>query len=197
MSEDQHNNGPERQGEPGNGERREVQPQLKPRIWVGSLADYNNGILHGEWLDAWGEPDEIGVGVARILEASPTPGAEEWSIFDYDDFAGLRISEHESLETVSRLAQGVREHGPAFAAWADICDNDPEALADFEHAFVGECRSLTDYADEMRRLLPDWLLDYVRLDAAAFGRDLDASGQIYIAHAPGGGIWIFDGTYVP
>lgn len=26
--------------------------RLHPRIWVGSLLDYNAGILHGDWIDA-------------------------------------------------------------------------------------------------------------------------------------------------
>ena len=30
----------------------EQPPPERPRIWVGSWLDYNNGVLHGDWIDA-------------------------------------------------------------------------------------------------------------------------------------------------
>ncbi|WP_273241477.1 antirestriction protein ArdA [Hyphomonas atlantica corrig.] len=56
-------------------------PDLRdtPRIYVACLAAYNNGRLHGAWIDAT-EPDEMMQGVRAMLAASPEPGAEEWSI---------------------------------------------------------------------------------------------------------------------
>ena len=187
-------------------ERRELPSTLQPKIYVASLADYNDGRLHGAWLDATGDPDELREGISRMLAAAPAPGAEEWAIHDYDDFAGARLGENENLETVSVIARGLQEHGPAFGAWVDICDRDREAMDDFDEAFVGHYDSVTAYADfllddlgyreEIKRLLPAWLLDYVNTDAELFGRDLDASGQIYTARAPDGGIWIFDANYV-
>ena len=50
-----------------------------PRIYVACLAAYNNGCLHGRWIDAT-TPDEIMDEVRAMLAASPLPGAEEWAI---------------------------------------------------------------------------------------------------------------------
>lgn len=209
MSEHEQPTGPERldnQAEPSDAEQGELPPTLRPQIYVASLSDYNDGRLHGAWLDATNEPEELGEGIARMLSTSPMPGAEEWAIHDYDDFAGVRLDEHENLETVGAIARGLQEHGPAFGAWVDICDRNREAMDDFDDAFVGHYDSLVAYADylledlgyaeAMRKALPTWLLDYVRLDPDQFGQDLDASGQVYTAQAPDGGIWIFDSNYV-
>lgn len=61
-----------------------------PEIWVGSLSDYNNGRLHGAWLDATLDPSELRDAIQFMLRGSYVPGAEEWAIMDYDDFCGVR-----------------------------------------------------------------------------------------------------------
>lgn len=43
------------------------------RIYVACLASYNNGILHGEWIDATSDSDEMQEEVNRILRTSPEP----------------------------------------------------------------------------------------------------------------------------
>ncbi|WP_339798097.1 antirestriction protein ArdA, partial [uncultured Hyphomonas sp.] len=50
-----------------------------PRIYVACLAAYNNGRLHGAWIDAT-TPEEIRAAVRAMLAASPEPDAEEWVI---------------------------------------------------------------------------------------------------------------------
>ncbi|KDA00731.1 antirestriction protein ArdA, partial [Hyphomonas oceanitis] len=49
-----------------------------PRIYVACLAAYNNGRLHGAWIDAI-TPDAIRAGVREMLATSPEPDAEEWA----------------------------------------------------------------------------------------------------------------------
>lgn len=44
-----------------------------PRIWVGSLSDYNNGQLYGAWMDATLEPEELQAAVQFMLRTSDTP----------------------------------------------------------------------------------------------------------------------------
>jgi hypothetical protein len=51
----------------------------RPRIYVACLAAYNNGCLHGRWIDAT-TPDEIWAQVRAMLADSPEPDAEEWAI---------------------------------------------------------------------------------------------------------------------
>ncbi len=187
--------------------RRGEQPETEasppaPQIYVASLSDYNDGRLHGSWLDAARTPEELQVDITAMLAASPLPGAEEWAIHDFEGFAGVRLDENESLDTVSQLAAGLAEHGPAFAAWADIAGRDEETLQRFEEAYLGHWDSLAAYADELfedlgyaellDKAMPAGMQPYVRFDAEAFGRDLHLGGDISYAFAPGGGIWLFD-----
>ncbi len=182
-------------------EARGEQLQPTPRIWVASLADYAAGRLYGDWVDAAQEESELEEAIVGLLARAPTPGAEEWAIFDADGFAGLRIDEHESLDVVSRLARGITEHGPAFAAWTDIAGRDAETLEAFEASYLGEWDSLAAYAEhlfaelgyqeQLDRAVPPGMQPYVRFDSEAFGRDLHLSGEVSFAHAPTGGIWLF------
>lgn len=88
---------------------------MSPRIYVASLSDYNNGILHGEWIDAGQEPDQIHTEVEAMLKKSPAARkygdvAEEWAIHDYEGFVGIELSEWDSFERVSALAKLLSEH---------------------------------------------------------------------------------------
>ena len=76
----------------------------QPRIYVACLAAYNNGCLHGRWIDAT-TPDEIRREVSAMLRASPEPDPEEWAIQDYEGFGGAYLSEYASFETVCELAE--------------------------------------------------------------------------------------------
>ena len=51
------------------------------RIYVADLAAYNNGILHGVWIDVTQELDDIWDQVNKMLKASPIDEvAEEYAI---------------------------------------------------------------------------------------------------------------------
>jgi hypothetical protein len=51
-----------------------------PRIYLACLAAYNNGRLHGAWVDADQGADHIWNELRKMLRASPEPDAEEWAI---------------------------------------------------------------------------------------------------------------------
>ena len=75
-----------------------------PRIWVGSWLDYNNGLLHGEWIDAARDETEVWADISAMLAASPTARqhgevAEDWGIFDHDNFGLLKIGEQETVSS--------------------------------------------------------------------------------------------------
>lgn len=180
--------------------------QERPRIWIASLADYNNGRLHGDWIDANQDPDDIQQAAWRILASSPEPGAEEWAIHDYDGFGPLRLGEYESFEDVSAIARGIAEHGPAFAAWVDIVWDgggplEHELLAEFNDYYMGHYESAESWAEEMwddlgytleaRGRLPDSLQSYIRVDYDAFANDMRMGGELSFAEAPDGGVWVF------
>ncbi len=177
---------------------------IQPRIYVASLSDYNAGRLHGVWLDADVDSNTLAESVQAMLDVSPEPGAEEFAIHDYESFGPLRLDEFETLEKVARIAQGIDEHGMAFAHWADLVGTgDTDALDRFEDAYRGHYDGLQDYArsliedvglqEEIDKMVPDFLAPYVQVDFEGFGRDLELSGDISTS-AGDGGIYIFDGT---
>lgn len=183
-------------------EEHEVLREEGPRIYVASLSDYNAGILHGEWIPADQEPDELGEAVQGMLERSPTVGADEFAIHDFEGFGHYRVGEYETLDWVSRIARGIVEHGQAFGAWADRCNHDDDDLAQFEDAYLGEWGSMSEYAEELlddlgylravEETVPDMIQPYVRVDIDAFAHDLELSGDITsVEHARG--VWLFDG----
>jgi antirestriction protein len=184
-------------------EQGEIATPSTPRVYVASLSDYNAGRLHGSWVDAAQEPEMLYEAVAAMLDASRAPHAEEWGIHDHEGFGLLELGEYESLETISRLALGIVEHGPAFAAWVSLQGiTDVETTARFEHAYLGEWESTEAYAEhlledfDLERLLnlvvPEGLRPYVQVDAAGFGRDLELGGDIATIDSPEHSVYIFD-----
>jgi antirestriction protein len=175
--------------------------ELHPCIWIGSLADYNAGRLHGEWLDAAVDAIDLQAAIKRILASSREPSAEEWGIFDYDDFGAFHVDEHEALDQVAVVARGIVEFGPAFAAWAEIHEGNPDMLAQFEDCFMGTYESPADWAREvlessdievtLDREIPADLRAYIQFDYDGLAYDARLGGDIHIEDAPEGKVWIF------
>lgn len=200
---EQHTNTPQSGNQPDNNEvpGHDAEPAPTPAIYVASLADYNNGKLHGAWIDAAREPEAIYTDINAMLAQSREENAEELAIHDYDQFGTCRIEEFDSIELVSRIARGIKEHGEAFAAWAELNDGDPERLDHFGDAYLGHYESTQDFAEQMAddlgytdelAKLPESLRPYVHFDSTAFARDMELAGDIYVAPDPSGGVWIFD-----
>jgi antirestriction protein len=82
-----------------NRHEREARPD-PPRIYAASLSDYNNGRLHGAWIDADQDPEAIGEAIEEMLAGSHYGPAEEFAIHDTDGFGPVRLSEYESLEDI-------------------------------------------------------------------------------------------------
>lgn len=178
----------------------EAEANPSPAIYVASLADYNNGILHGKWIDAAREPWEIQADINDILDSSRQPDAEEWAIHDYEQFGGWQVGEYDSVETISRIAKAIRQHGRAFASWLSIFGRLPEDFDSFHESYLGHYDSIEEYVEQMaddlgytKELdkLPEHLRHYVRIDFAAIARDMDLSGDIAAVNDPIGGVWIF------
>lgn len=187
--------------EPERPDERAEKLEDRPRIWVGSLADYNNGRLHGEWIDAAVPDEQLRAAVQRILATSAEPGAEEYGIFDYDNFGSYKVHEYDRLEQVARVARGIAQHGPAFAAWAELHDADPTMLDQFEDAYLGEYESPAEWAREVlhdggldeaiNRAVAESLRPYVHIDYVEWVRDAHLAGDIHIEWKDDGGVWIF------
>ena len=151
------------------------------RIYVADLAAYNAGYLHGIWLDASEDIDDIQTQVTDMLKQSPVHGAEEYAIHDYEGFAGCSVYEYEGLESVHEKAVFVQEHGELGAAvLAHVGDDYDEAIKTLTDGYCGEYESLADYAQELTEScgdVPAHLQSYIDYDR--MGRDMDMSGDIY------------------
>ena len=56
------------------------------------LAAYNNGKLHGVWIDAYSGVDGIEEQVAEMMACSPEVNAEEWAVHDFEGFGSYSLS---------------------------------------------------------------------------------------------------------
>ena len=190
------------EAQPDAAERRETEPKPAPAIYVASLADYNNGRLHGRWLDAAREPDAIHADIAAMLQSSRQPDAEEWAIHDYEQFGSWKVNEYDSIEQVSHIARGVAEHGYAYAAWADVFDGEDASfdVDSFRESYLGHYDSVIGYVEQMADdlgyeqeldKLPEHIRQYAHIDYTAIARDMELSGDIATVQDPNGGMWLF------
>ena len=115
-----------------------------PRIYVACLATYNNGHLHGAWIDCDQEAEEIEAEISEMLKNSPQPGAEEWAIHDYENWHGIEIDEYENIEKLAELAQALAEHGKPLAVYYQHFGE----IEGFEDRYLGVYESEEDFAYE-------------------------------------------------
>lgn len=167
----------------------------QPRIYVACLAAYNNGILHGAWIDAAQEPWAIYDEVQAMLAASPIAGAEEWAIHDYEYFGGARIEEYASFETVSELAVFIGEHGALGAALLDHFGGDiDEAREAIDDHYHGCHASLADFVQKLTdetTTVPESLRYYI--DYQAMARDAEISGDFFTIETAWNEVHVFAG----
>lgn len=146
------------------------------KIYAACLASYNNGTMYGKWIDVAGEwIDEIRDQIDTMLKASPTPGAEEYAIHDYDDLPNF--GEHPDLQAIADYSRLVEEYehlgGDVVRAIVDNCHgNIEQAAQDCENAFLYDCfQSYSDeIADEMLQSVDPSIACY--FDYKAYAHDL-------------------------
>ena len=63
------------------------------RIYVADLAAYNNGKLHGVWIEACSDMHDIWKAVSKMLKSSPEQMAEEYAIHDYEGFRSSGLNQ--------------------------------------------------------------------------------------------------------
>ena len=117
----------------------------KLRIYVACLAAYNNGYLHGEWIDANQDVDSLFSDIKMMLAKSPIHGAEEWAIHDYEGFDGIHIDEYTSLDKISELSKFIEEHGDVGIAIYGYCNDIDDAVRYIEESYHGEFDSEEDF----------------------------------------------------
>ena len=172
-----------------------------PRIYVASLADYNNGQLLGRWFELSDFCDADGLlhaiqGMLTIyddkyglLMGSPR---EEWAVHDAENLPTRLVAESMDFAAVYQYLEVVadmnEERRAAYEYFIDNGDNPEE----FDNRFLGrygesyhydEERVLADYAESeffqchSEDEIPKQLRNYI--DWASLGRDYRLSGEIW------------------
>lgn len=151
------------------------------RIYVADLAAYNNGYLHGVWIDATEDMDSIMDQVNAMLKNSPIDEvAEEYAIHDYEGYGAYRLGEYEGLEQAHKIARFIEEHGELAAELLNYYSDIEEAVKVMEEDHCGCYSSVADYAEELTEEtteIPDNLVFYINYER--MGRDMEMSGDIF------------------
>lgn len=164
------------------------------RIYVACLAAYNNGYLHGEWIDATQDMDDIQEQVQAMLKASPIEEeAEEYAIHDYEGFDGYPLGEYEGLERAHELACFIEEHGSLASELLNQFGGDIEdATKAKEENYYGCYESVEDYAYELTDQtseIPKHLENYIDYKQMAY--DMELNGDIFTIEIGHGEVHIF------
>lgn len=159
--------------------------KVEPKIYVACLAAYNNGQLHGEWIFADQDADDIHAQIKTMLSKSPEPFADEWAVHDFEGFGGIDLGEWPDIERVSALAKLISEHGDAFIVWYQHhdghCIDASELEEKFSESWQGAFESETAFACQLLEgtgqlaELPGWAQNYFDYDS--YARDLRLSGE--------------------
>jgi antirestriction protein len=150
------------------------------QIYVACLAAYNNGILHGEWIDLNQPLDDVWRTISTMLKTSPIPDAEEWAIHDYEGFEGYDLGEYEGIQRAYALAQFILEHGKLGGLLLDFMNGDLNEAENALQNYMGEFRCLADYAEQLTQdtiSIPEHLAYYI--DYEAMARDMDFNGDVF------------------
>jgi antirestriction protein len=171
------------------------QTSLQPRIYVACLAAYNNGHLHGAWLDASADEWAMWEGIAKMLACSPIPHAEEWAVHDYEGFGGVRIGEYTGLGRIAEITGFLAEHGELGAAVLDHFSGDiEEAREALEQRYLGCHASLADHVQELTEesaVIPQALRYYI--DWQAMARDAELNGDLFTIETGYQSVHVFAG----
>ncbi|GAA4104817.1 antirestriction protein ArdA [Streptomyces hundungensis] len=176
------------------------------QIYAACLAAYNNGILHGEWIDATQDPDSIGHEIQLMLERSPIPGAEEFAIHDYDGFGGLDLGEYESLADLHAIALALDDFPTVVVAHFHGQVDAEDLLETCQAQYIGSVTEESGPEEEVYAAyilaeedhfwegLPKQYQDHKRAIARSEARDRLLNGEVTVLYG-GAGTWHFVSTY--
>lgn len=177
------------------GEATTIQPTCNLRIYVACLAAYNNGHLHGAWIDATQDEWAMWDGIRAMLTASPVPDAEEYAIHDHEGFGTVWIGEYTEITAVAHIAAFLKEYGELGSAVLDYFGGDlDEAREALDDRYIGTYPSLADYMQDVTEdtiAIPDSLRDYI--DWEAMARVAEMSGDLFTVTAAWNVVHVFAG----
>ena len=175
------------------------------RFYAACLESYNNGRLHGAWIDATGDAEEMGKAVEAMLKASPYPHAEEWAIHDYDDEHGLisHFGEYGGVDHIAEVMaamEGLEDDYndailPLLINWVSDKVSEPSEWASIlQDSFLGTYTDAEDYAIESSEGsmgdIPDHIKNYI--DFKEMARDWALNGMDFICLSTGSSIQDYD-----
>lgn len=158
---------------------RECQDDDVPQIYVACLSAYNNGKLHGMWIDCTQDASDIQDDIEWMLSWSPCcnyEACEEWAIHDFQNWHGIHIDEYEDIEKLAELAQILSEHGEAYAAYYEY-DSSDATVENFQEHYWGEFKNEEDFVyDQLEqqgliKSLEDMGIPSFYLNLSAIARD--------------------------
>lgn len=154
---------------------------LEPRIYVACLAAYNNGWLHGAWIDVEDDAETVRARIGAMLKASPIAGAEEYAIHDHEGFGGLEIAEYAGIDRVVAIGAFLRERGMLGALVLMHLDGDlDQAVEALDERYHGVFKRLADCFQDLTEettVIPENLRYYI--DYEAMARDAVLNGEIF------------------
>lgn len=149
-----------------------------PRLYVACLASYNNGVLHGRWIEASSDVDEMQDEINAMLRESKfpnvtvkcpecegiagiscdtcnstgsVPSAEEWAMHDSEDLPSC-FGEYPGLQAIADYVEFLEDHDDHDEDDLRAIFEDYRSADDASDAmrdrFVTICESFRDYADE-------------------------------------------------
>ncbi len=118
--------------------------------YVACLAAYNNGTLHGYWIDLSliDSTEEIDEAIAYVIATSPEPGAEEYAVHDYSGLPSfLTRSEWPTWADVIEYLATLDVSGLP-VPYQLLCEDHGEVVThgDFCEAYQGSYKDGEDFA---------------------------------------------------
>ena len=156
-----------------------ISTESNPQIYVACLAAYNNGHLHGLWIDATEDILDIYAQINNMLSTSPIEDAEEYAIHDYEGFYGLSISEYAGVNYAHERAVFIQQFGALGVEVLNYYQDIESTTTALMEQYAGCYPSLADYAQDFTEEssdIPDCIKYYI--DYEKMANDWEMSGDI-------------------
>lgn len=154
---------------------------MKIRGYIAKLNEYNNGTIHGAWIEFPTDDEEL-ESVCEDLNIEE--GRDEHIFLDWE---GIDLGMYISLEEANEIALRVDALEPYEESILDALIDDGaeidtalDIVESGEYVLYPDCRNMADVAkehvEESGALagVPDWIARYIDYDA--LGRDLEIEG---------------------
>lgn len=162
--------------------------EITPSIYIACLASYNNGILHGKWIELDQDIDDVQKEIQTLLQTSPIENSEEYAIHDYEGFFGYSVSEYENIESLVEFVEMIQKYGEAYVVLIDYMGSFESTTEDvFNEVYQGQWDSEVNFteqiADEIMEI-PKNISFY--FDYEKFSNDLFINDYLSVESSSGG-----------